>query len=608
MTTRPLGTGDSFSPRPRTSELSAPPTPTAPGTAAASTTKSQPVPTERRDELRVTRPLQAPPPQPRAGSQASASVELPARPRTLWERMKQALGGVAQEASEVAEAVKHEVQEAGEAIERGADALERTIIETGRRLYEKLLDPFIDGTPLGPDDEFQDAGGGLSRLLTNRLALGESASIQIAAGGDIPTEFLGLPNVKLDGGGTLEIKRVARKDEQGNPLREPLDARGNPPTELEVKLTLDERTGLAYEAAIGARAGLKVGKHVLGAAASAEASVEAGFAGKLSYTFTFDPRRPAHMETLSGMVGALAHREVSAQMPDLARELPRESRGGWLDHLSSLEGEGGLYAQASAMADARLGLTKLEMEKDEGNRGGTPRLDRSAGSLAEPSVDSLKEAGMDHLLEKLGFPVGEIAASLGAEARMGVRKDLRSGDRTVYVRVGGEAKVDGNLMGFGRSAAAENNRRLALQYDRDGRLKQVNIEETHSKERFSGLRTTVEDVFGRPLDEGFVASIGDEDTVQVRYAVKPELLASFASRLEGSPSERAGALKDLAALAISRKTVQLEVPNLVARHTDSFELGGEIGLKLLGAVAIRGNVTLARGQETALASDGTPRR
>ena len=606
MTTRPLGSGDSFMPRPRTAELSDPQGAgnLAPGGEGPAGTPRPSV--GRRDEWRVTRPLPqvpAPTPQPPA-----ERVEMPSRPRTLWERMKQAVGGAAQEASEVAGAIRSELAEAEQKIENAVDAVERKIIETGRRLYEKILDPFIDGTPLGPDDEFQDAGGGLSRLLTNRLAIGESASIQISAGGDIPTEFLGLPNVKLDGGGTLEIKRVPRRDESGNPLTGPLDARGNPPTELEVKLTLENRTGLAYEAAVGARAGLKIGKHVMGASASAEASVEAGVAGKLTYTFSFDPRRPAHMETLSGLVGAMAHRDIQAQMPDLARELPRESRGGWLDHLTAMEGEGGLFAQASASADARLGLTKLELESDaEQGADRKPRIDRSAGTLAEPEVGSLREAGMDQLLEKLGFPVGEVAAALGGEARMGVRQDLRSGDRTVYVKVGGEGKVGGQAFGFGKEVSSESNRRLALQIDREGRLKQVSIEETHSRERFNGIRTTVEDVFGRPLDEGFVASIGDEDTVQVRYNVRPELLANLSRKLDGNVQDRAGALRDLASLAINRKTVQLELPNLIARHTDAFELGGEIGLKLLGAVAVRGNVTLARGQETALASDAAPR-
>ena len=606
MTTRPLGTGDSFIPRPRTTELPDPggqaPEATARGDGSQASMKAHAA--NRRDELRVTRPLTHP------GAAHSGSLSLPdgkdaaTRPRTLWERMKNAMSGTAglnQEASDLARAVKHEVEE-----------FEETVIEAGRKLYEKILDPFIDGTPLGSDDEFQDAGGALSKLLTNRLALGESASIRLAAGGDIPTEFLAMPNVKLDGGGTVEIKRVPRKDAMGNALSEPRDAHGNPPTELEVKLTLENRTGLAYEAAIGARAGFQFGKHTAGISATAEASVEAGAAGKLTYTFSFDPTKASHMNTLSGLVGSVAQREIRDQMPDLAREMPGKPRGSWLDHLTSLEGEGGLYAQASAAAEARIGLTKLELETDgetiRSSTRGRPNFDRSAGVLAEPHVDSLKEAGMDQLLEKLGFPVSEIGASLGGEARMGVRKDLRTGDQTVYVNVNGEAGADTNAFGLGKEAGASSNRRLALQYDREGKLKNVSVEESHSKERFQGIRTTIEDVFGRPLDEGFVASVGDEDTVQVKYNLKPEMLAKYARRLEGSSTDRASALRDLAAIAVSRQTMQLEVPDLVARHTDAFELGGEVGLKLLGAVAVRGNMTLARSQETQLASGPTPRR
>lgn len=526
-------------------------------------------------------------------SATSAAVE---KVKEVGHEVYHVAESVVDAADKTADAVAHGAREAYRSYDRGEGvmtALETGIETTGADVAKAVINPLLDRSALGGADEFEDAGEGLGALLTNRLAIGESASIKIEAGATLPTEALGLPNAKLDAGGTLEIRRVQKTDEQGHLITEPKDAKGNPPSELKVTLSLEGRAGGAYSAEVGVQAGFTAGDKTVGVNASLRAEAEAGAAGKVSYTFAFDPSKQQDMQTLTGMVKATAETGAVGMIPGLGAVLGTveaarhaEDFKSFGRHLESFTGEGGLYAQANASASADLGIFGANDVNEK-----TGKRDKAYTEVGEEET----------LADQMLLNVGALEAGLGGDARVGAKTNYRTGDQTYYVKVGGQVNASAEALGVaGGEAGLEANRKLAVTYDREGNLKSVRIEQEVTKERFEGLRNTVEDIYGRPLSEGFIAQVGESDTMRISYELKPEHRERLAGMLQGSMTDRAKAMKELAGLTISPDNVRLQKGDLVAVHHDTFELGGAFAVKLGAVAGVRAKLTLDRGQETAV--------
>lgn len=504
---------------------------------------------------------------------------------------------VATEAAHVvgqaATAVGHGAKAAYEAAEHGdgvMSSLEKGIDTTGKEMATDVLNPMLDQSTLGASDQFKDADDDLGPLLTNRLAIGESASIKIEAGATLPFEALGIPNAKLDVGGTLEIKRVQKTDANGSLIQEPKDALGNPPTELKVTLTVEGRAGAFYSAEAGLQVGADVGEKTVGLNASLRAEAEAGATGKVAYTFSFDPQKKEDMQAMTGMIKATAETGAVAMVPGLGAVLGGAEALRHADdfkafgaHLESMTGEGGLYVEADASASADLGIFE---KNDE---------DEATGKTQKGYTELNHE---ETLADQMLLNAGALETSIGADAKVGSSTNYRTGEHTVYVSLGAAANASANLAGMGTEGDAGANRKLAMVYDRDGKLKSVKIEQEVSKAKFAGIRTNVEDIYGRQINPGMLADLGESDSVKISYELKPEHLHELQGLLEGNAQQKAQGVKELASLTITPDNVRLKKGDLVAIHHDTFELGGAFALKLGAVAGVRAKLTLAHGQET----------
>lgn len=365
------------------------------------------------------------------------------------------------------------------------------------RFYANKVDPFLDGTALGPDDEYQDAGA-LAPILTNRMAIGETVSLSIGAGATFPLEEFGIPNAKLDGGSTVKLTRVQKQDRDGNPLSEPKDEQGKPPSELIATFELEGKAGGSYSAKAGFTLGGTMGRYTAGMQATVGAEAEAGIDGKVQYTFAFDPASAKDMTALTDLL----KRTAAEQTLPLSKK--KEFTKTMSSHLRSIGGEGGLYAQAVGSARANFGIFR---------------------NGPDPEAETLKDKtkGLMHkFLAELRK--GQLAGGGSIEAHFGATRNLRSGDRTVYATLDGTAGINGRLPLYNLvNEEIKGKRTVAFTYGKDEKLKEVLISDEVAKDQFSkGLRGNIEDLMGRPFGQGGIAQLAEADAVRIRYHLKPE--------------------------------------------------------------------------------------
>ncbi|HEY9854410.1 MAG TPA: hypothetical protein V6D05_01645 [Stenomitos sp.] len=469
------------------------------------------------------------------------------------------------------------------------DSLEAGVDAAGTTVAKEIISPMLDRSALGAGVEAADKHDVLGPVLTNRLAMGESAKIKLEAGATLPLEALGIPNARIDGAGTLEIKRMPKLGSDGQPLTEPKDANGMPPSELKVTVTLEGQAGSFYSAEAGVQGGVDVGDYTLGVNASARTEAEAGLKGKVAVTFSFDPQKTSDMNALGGMIKATAETGALSTFPGLGPFLGSAEAVHDADdfrqfgrRIESVEGEGGLYAQANASLSADAGIFE-KLDTDE------------AGKTEKAYTDKGSElTSFDDLCKN----IGALEGALGGEAKLGGKVNLRTGEKTVYVSVQGAEHAGAYLGALGKDADAAANRKLAITFDKQGKLKGVQVQTEVTKSQFEGIKSTVEDIYGRPLNQGLIAGIGDEDKVRINYELKPEHRERIAKMLEGSVADKANALKELTGMTIDPNTVKLDKGDVVAVHTDSFSIGGSLKVSMGAVAGVRARMTLARGQES----------
>ncbi len=541
--------------------------------------------------------------------------------------LKDEVTGLADQIAKLENEIEEAVKTGGEVLSAGVqeysasrnegqgmlDSIKDAANVSGKKLYDDVIDPTLDKSVLGTDDAYQDKGvGKLGPLLTNRLSVGESASIKIEAGATIPLEEFGIPNAKIDAGGTLKVTRMPKIGADGQVVSEPKDANGNPPTELKVTLELEGRAGASYSANVGFDGTIKAGSYEAGLKAGANAEAEAGLTGKISLSFAFDPNDGKDMDVLTGMMQLAGTAGAESAIPGIGtvmagktalegKELIKE----FGDHLYSLDGEGGLYAQASASASAQVGIFKGE-GPEEPEAEAAPAETKSWGR-------KLTDAGKDYvtgqvqgkvedvegsILEQLQLEIGNVSASLGGEGKVGGSVNFRTGERTLNVKLDAKAEAALGILGWGQGAGGSADRSVAITYNKDGSLKGVKLQESMSKEKFEGIRTTVEDIFGRPIDEGVIAQISTKDTVKVSYELKASEVAKVQQALESK-----GLVEGLAYATtrpIDKNTVMLKDRSVVSVKQTAAEFKAGFKLSLGAEIGARGGVTLAHEQETVL--------
>lgn len=483
---------------------------------------------------------------------------------------------------------------------------------SGKKVYDDVIDPRLDRSVLGADDEYDDkAAGKLGPLLTNRLSIGESVSLKIEAGTTIPLEEFGIPNAKIDAGGTLSIARMPKTDAKGNVLTEPKDANGNPPTELKVTMELEGRAGASYSARVGFDATVKAGGYEAGVKASAGAEAEAGATGRVAFSFAFDPNDSESMGVLSGMVSMAGSAGAESAIPGIGSALAGKtliSNAGLISdfakHLYSVDGEGGLYAQATASASAQVGIFKGRSEASEPEEAKEPEAKSFGKKVTDAGKDYVKGKVQDKIdevegsaLDKLQFQIGSLSASLGGQGTIGGQVNYRTGERTLNVQLDGKARASIGVLGYGKGEAASGNRTVSLTYDKDGQLKSVKLHEEMSKEKFEGIRTTVEDIFGRPIDNGVIAQVSTTDAVRVTYELKPAEVAKVAAAMAKNPAEGIGYATTR---PVSKETVEIKDRSVLAIKRTAAEFKVGFNLSLGAELGVRAGVTLAHEQETVL--------
>ncbi len=576
----------------------------------------------------------------------SEKKKAEAEKQPLWKR---ALNGVAdfvgdgvqsllakakEEVNELGEQIAKLEKEIDEAVQTGSDILSAGVQEyresraegqsllgsikdaaevSGKKVYDDVIDPRLDRSVLGADDEFQDqAVGALGPVLTNRLSVGESVSIKIEAGATIPLEEFGIPNAKVDAGGTLSIARMPKRDAEGKILLEPKDANGNPPTELKVTMELEGRAGASYSANVGFDATVKAAGYEAGIKASANAEAGGGVTGRVAFAFAFDPNDGKDMGVLTGMMKMAGSASAESAIPGVGTALAgktalegRELIAEFGKHLYSVDGEGGLYAQATASASAQVGIFKgegasesEEASESEGPKSFGQKITKAGTDYVKGKVQEKVDEVEGSILDKLQLQIGSVSGALGGSASVGGNVNFRTGERTLSVQLDGKAKASVGVLGWGKGEGVSGNRTVALTYGEDGNLKSVKLHEEMSKEKFEGIRTTVEDIFGRPIDNGVIAQISTTDTVRVSYELKPEEVAKVAKQMEEK-----GVVEGLGYATtrpISKDTVELKDRSVLAIKRTAAEFKAGFTLSLGAELGARGGVTLAHEQETVL--------
>ena len=521
-----------------------------------------------------------------------------------WDGAKKVVSTAAAVVTTTADVVGAGIAETAQSLKDGQglfDSIGDGFEAGGKKLYDEVIDPTLDKSVLGEDNEFQDKGAGaLGPILTNRLAVGESVDIRIEAGATIPTELIGAPNVKVDGGGTLKVKRVEALDENNKPI---IGKDGKPETRIEVEMQLDGRVGGSYSANVGFDATGKVGRYDVGVKAMAEAEAEAGLTGKLNLKLRFNPDSPEEMGNLGAMMKATAATGAAVAVPGIgavfagmSTEDYKRSMDTLPKHLESFGGEGGLYAQANASAEVGAGVFKGDRE-DKAD--GAEKKGNAATNFIKDQAVGKAEEVEEGVLEHLKLDLANISAGAGGEVKVGASKNFRTGERTISLSAEGSVRGQAGALGVGTGGELNGARKLDMVLDKNGELKGINVQQKMTKEEFLALRTTVEDVFGRPIDEGFIARMSESDTITINYQVKPEVLAEIKRKAAtGDPRALSEAAGTVLAAAITKDRFKLDQGAITATHRDEFALKGGLDAAFGAQIGIRGGITLGHEQET----------
>jgi hypothetical protein len=505
------------------------------------------------------------------------------------------------------EGVTHSLAEGHNVIEALGDGLEAA----GTVAMQEIADPLLDST-VGEDNAANDqAAGALGPLLTNRIPVGGSVDIRIEAGMTLPTEVLGAPNIKLDAGGTLKIKRVLAVDENNQPI---LNPDGSQQTRLEVELKIDGRVAGEYSASIGASAQVAAGNYEAGFKAEASASAEAGLTGSVSIKLRFNPDDPNDMDDLLAFTQATAAKGAADAIPGIdalfggqTEEAYQAAMHDMQDNLEEVSGEGGLYAQASASAELKVGIfsrtdasTRPAALASTENGRFSAQVDQVNAEAPESTEEDRGITGQAHdaALAQLQLKVAQLSASAGVELKIKTTYNFRTGETTYSIQADAAGKAGASVMGFGGEIGGSTNRSVNLVVGPDGQLKDVVWKQEYTKEQFQGVMTTVQDVYGRPLNEGVVAGIGESDTITVNYHASPEMMEKF--RGSQGPAGWLEAASIMTSAAITPQNFNLEVGDITTRHRDEVRFAGNFSLALGAEIGVRGGITLGKERETVI--------
>jgi hypothetical protein len=500
--------------------------------------------------------------------------------------------GVAHTVEHVAEVGEHIVASGVHGFEEGRahgegifQAMGDGMHEAGQTAFKEAADPLLTHA-IGKADKANDkAAGALGPLITNRLAVGDSVDIKIEAGATLPTELVGAPNVKLDGGGTLKIKRVAAVDENNKPI---LNPDGSQQTRLEVELKAEGRAGAAYSAKVGVGAGVEVAGHELKAEAKAKAEAEAGLTGSLDLKLRFNPDDPKDMGDLLAMTKATAATGAAATIPGLGAVMAAMSAEDYKrsfdtlgSHLEEVGGTGGLYAQANASAKVGAGVFKAAPKDGAEEKTGL--------------VDKALDQGHDAVLDKLKVQLAAAGVGAGADLTVGAKHNYRTGETTYSVQVHGAANANVGVLGAGTGGQVDGNRTINLVMGKDGKLKDITVQQAMKRDEFKGVMTTVADVYGRPIDPGVIAGLKTSDTVTVNYHMKPEIVQQMRDAHDVSALGQAALA--VSSAAITKDRFKLDTGDIVTDHRDELDFKFDIGAALGAEIDIRGGITLGHDQE-----------
>lgn len=452
--------------------------------------------------------------------------------------------------------------------------------------YDKAIDPTLDKSALGEDNEYNnEKTGALGDLITNRLEPGESVFLKLEADAQIG-------GVQVGAGAQVQIKRVGMTDENGNPVTEPKDAQGRPPTELEVSLLADANVGVGLSVSAGTGPKGKAGdERTLGAGADAGISAQAGLSGQAEFKFRFNPNSQQDMNDMTGIFKTAAKTGLESAIPGIgpvlaasnAPDLAKDASA-FASHLTEVRGEIGAYANASVNAGVSAG--SLQNKPTEGADAAAEGANAIAG--ADPAQESsllqnLKNQGLDAAQLR-----AELGASVGAEIKMGVSKDFRSGDTTLYFTASAQAQASATVGKFGEGVGGASNRTIAVKVDESGEIEGIQVKDTTSKKTFAGYGT--EDVQGQRIDDEALALLSGEDKVVVTRSFKPEAVEDFK---QSFADNKAAAVAGLGLDAARLDPAKMEVTNITGTHTEKAELGVDVKVAQL-------KVTLGHAQDVDL--------
>ncbi|HEY9900288.1 MAG TPA: hypothetical protein V6D00_14030 [Pantanalinema sp.] len=512
----------------------------------------------------------------------------------LWDDAKDAGNKVVDGAKKVGKAVDSELDDigdkladAGEAIASGAKKTVKAVddgldyvgeqIEAGaRHVVDKVIDPLLDKSVLGDDDEYSgEKAGAVGNLLTNRLEPGESVFMKIEA----DAQFAG---VQVGAGAQAEVKRVQKTDEAGNLVTEPKDDKGRPPTEIEVSLMVDANAGVGIQAELlNLQKGKAAGDRVVGADVSAGAEAQAGVSGQVEFKFRFDPNDPKAMEAMTGILKSASKSTLEATIPGIGMALAASNApdvakdaAAFASHLTEVRGEAGLYANATLEAGISLGAHEKADAAEEAD--GTEAKQGFKGMVVGQALDAAK------------LDVASLSAAIGGEVKLGANKDFRSDTTTLYLTINGQAQASGGVAGFEAGVGGTDSRTMAVTLDKKGEIVGASIQKTMTKEQFAGLGS--EDLQGRRINSKALARLEEEDSVTVTYQMRPEALEAFKKQMKDAP---ASAVAGMIGQGYRLDQEKLEVASVTGSHVTS----GELGFDVMGN-QIKG--TVGHGQEVAL--------
>lgn len=448
----------------------------------------------------------------------------------------------------------------------GLQALEReageAIAKVGAMALERIIDPALDRSVLGHDNEYTDeATGAFGDLLTNRLAPGESVWVKA----DANATLLGVPlagpmkaSVTAGGGAMVEIKRVPALDAQGNPRTSPLDSKGRPPTELQIRIVTTARAG----AEIKAKLGTSVEKQGLGGKVTSEAAIAAkasvSVQGRAEFTFRFDPRNPAQVADMTGIFSSVAKAGLEAAIPGIgpilaannADDIARDARR-FGQHLSEVRVVGGVQGEAGAHVGASTSVS----------RSGT-----AGDGIAGQAINRATDAALEDARVQ-GFAAG---GSAGFQAEIGYSNDLVTGRSTQSFRLTARSQAYASAAGgVGGGAGTAMDRTLEVIRDRSGRIVAVQVTDTGSKDTFMGLGHR--DALQTRVDSNLLAQVGHGDRMTVVRSLPPALLQRL-QQGQLSPMDLAGML------ASAEATASFPIADVRSTRSSSSAFGANLGV------------------------------